>query len=79
MLAIAIFLLVTVFLLIRNVKKLPKYYVIKIVDVFGKRIILKDLRVNFSTFDAAKSYSQFYSVLFGERYRFRVTGCSTVQ
>jgi hypothetical protein len=76
-LAITVFLLVTAFLLIRNAKKLPKYYVIKIVDIFGRSIILEDLRVNFSTYDAAKSYSQFYNVLFGERYRFRVTGCST--
>jgi hypothetical protein len=75
-LAITIFLLITVFLLIRQAKKLPKYYVIKIVDIFGSSIILEDLRVNFSSYDAAKSYSRFYSVLFGEQYRFQVTGFS---
>ncbi|MGI8834050.1 MAG: hypothetical protein ACR2IS_15615 [Nitrososphaeraceae archaeon] len=57
-------------------KKLPKYYVIKIVDIFGRSIILEDLRLNFSTYDAAKSYSQFYSALFAEQYRFQVTGSS---
>jgi hypothetical protein len=76
MIAIITFLLLTVFLLIRQAKKLPKYYVIEIVDIFGRSIILDDLRVNFSTYDAAESYSQFYSALFGEQYRFRVTGSS---
>ena len=74
MIAIITFLLLTGCLLIRRAKKLPKYYVIQIVDIFGRSIILDDLRVNFSTYDAAESYSQFYSVLFGEQYRFRVTG-----
>jgi hypothetical protein len=74
MLAITVFLLITVFLVIRHAKKLPKYYVIKIVDIFGSSIILEDLRVNFSTYDAAKSYSQFYNALFGEQYRFQVIG-----
>jgi hypothetical protein len=74
MIAIITFLLLSVFLLIRQAKKLPKYYFIEIVDIFGRSIILDDLRVNFSTYDAAESYSQFYSTLFGEQYRFRVTG-----
>ena len=73
MIAIITFLLLSVFLLIRQAKKLPKYYFIEIVDIFGRSIILDDLRVNFSTYDAAESYSQFYSALFGEQYRFRVT------
>jgi hypothetical protein len=74
MLAIIIFLLITVILIIKQVKKLPKYYVIEIVDIFGRTIILEGLRVNFRTYDAAKSYSQFYSSLFGGQYRFRATG-----
>ena len=74
MIAIITFLLLSVFLLIRQAKKLPKYYFIEIVDIFGRSIILDDLRVNFSTYDAAESYSQFYSALFGEQYRFQVTG-----
>jgi hypothetical protein len=78
MIAIAAFLLITVFLLIRRSKKLPKYYVIQIVDIFGKNIILGDLRVTFSTYDAAKSYSQFYSALYDGQYRFQVTGCRRI-
>ncbi len=74
MTAIITFLLLSAFLLIRKAKKLPEYYVIQIVDTFGRSIILDDLRVNFSTYDAAESYSQFYTALFGEQYLFRVTG-----
>jgi hypothetical protein len=43
-------------------------YVINYFVNFGKGF------VNFSTYDAAESYSQFYGALFGEQYRFRVTG-----
>ena len=78
MIAMAAFLLITVFLLIRRSKKLPKYYVIQIVDIFGKNIILGELRVAFSTYDAAMSYSQFYSALYDGQYRFQVTGCSRI-
>jgi hypothetical protein len=60
-----IFLLITVFLLIRHAKKLPKYYVIEIVDTFGRNIILEDLRINFSTYDAAKSYSSLVTLFQG--------------
>ena len=54
-----------VFILIKHAKKLPKYYVIEIVDVLGRNIMLEDLRLNFSTYDVAKSYSQFYDMLYG--------------
>jgi hypothetical protein len=43
MLAIITFLLITVILLIKKAKKLPKYYVIEIVDIFGRTIILEEL------------------------------------
>jgi hypothetical protein len=61
--AVAIFLLITVFVLIRRLKKLQKYYVIQIVDSFGRNIILEDLRVTL----------QFYEALYEVQYRFRVT------
>ena len=66
-----------VFILIKQAKKLPKYYVIEIVDVLGRNIMLEDLRLNFSTYDVAKSYSQFYDMLYGGRYRFRVRDYSS--
>ena len=49
MLAVTIFVLITIFILIKRVKKLPKSYVIVVLDSLGRKIILKDLRVKFST------------------------------
>jgi hypothetical protein len=63
MLAVTIFVLITIFILINRVKKLPKSYVFVVLDSLGRKIILKDLRVKFSTYNAAVSYSQFYHVL----------------
>lgn len=77
LLAVIAFTLIMVFILIKQAKKLPKYYVIEIVDVLGRNIMLEDLRLNFSTYDVAKSYSQFYDMLYGGRYRFRVRGYSS--
>jgi hypothetical protein len=74
MLAVTIFVLITTFALIKRVKKLPKSYVIVVLDRLGRKIILKDLRVNFSTYNAAVSYSQFYRTLYGGQYVFKVTG-----
>ena len=73
MLAVTIFVLITIFILIKRVKKLPKSYVIVVLDSLGRKIILKDLRVKFSTYNAAVSYSQFYRALYGGQYVFRVT------
>ena len=44
MLAVTIFVLITIFILINRVKKLPKSYVIVVLDSLGRKIILKDLR-----------------------------------
>ena len=52
MLAVTIFVLITIFILINRVKKLPKSYVIVVLDSLGRKIILKDLRVRFSTYNA---------------------------
>ena len=73
MLAVTIFVLITIFILIKRVKKLPKSYVIVVFDSLGRKIILKDLRVKFSTYNTAVSYSQFYRALYGGQYVFQVT------
>jgi hypothetical protein len=73
MLAVTIFVLITVFILIKRVRKLPKSYVIVVLDSLGRKVILKDLRVKFSTYNAAASYSQFYRILYGGQYVFKVT------
>ena len=75
MLTVITFLLVIVYMMIKHVKRLPRSYGIEIVDIFGKKIVLDGLRLNFVTYDAAKSYSQFYTNLYGKHhYQFHVVG-----
>lgn len=68
------FLLITVYIIVNHVKRLPKSYIIEIVDVFGERVNIDSLRHSFTTYEAAKSYSQFYANLYGKQYKFRVVG-----
>jgi hypothetical protein len=68
------FLLITVYVIVNHVKRLPKSYIIEIVDVFGERVNIESLRHTFTTYEAAKSYSQFYANLYGKQYKFRVVG-----
>jgi hypothetical protein len=68
------FLLITVYIIVNHVKRLPKSYIIEIVDVFGERVNIDSLRHSFATYEAAKSYSQFYANLYGKQYKFRVVG-----
>jgi hypothetical protein len=51
--AVLSFLLLNLFLTIRYLKKLPKYYVIEIVDNYGNKTTVEGLRQIFSTYDAA--------------------------
>jgi hypothetical protein len=53
---------------------LPKSYVIEIEDVFGEKAVINGIRLSFRTYDAAKSYSEFYSNIYGIQYKFRVVG-----
>ena len=68
------FLLITVYIIVNHVKRLPKSYIIEIVDVFGERVNIDSLRHSFTTYEVAKSYSQFYTNLYGKQYKFRVVG-----
>ncbi|MCI0559602.1 MAG: hypothetical protein MN733_14005 [Nitrososphaera sp.] len=72
--AMALFLVISVFLLIRHAKKLPKYYVIEILDIYGKKVSIDGVRQVYSTHAAAESYARSYRESFGEQYRFRVVG-----
>ena len=74
MLTLIAFLLLMIYVMIKRVKRLPKSYVIEIVDIFGKKTVIDGLRLQFSTFDAAKRYSEFYANLYGQRYLFHVVG-----
>jgi hypothetical protein len=79
MLTVIAFSLIMVYMMIKHVKRLPKYYGIEIVDIFGKKIVLDGLRLQFVTYDAAKSYSQFYTNLYGKRYQFHVVGRNRIK
>ena len=74
---VTIFLLITLYLLIKRVKKLPKSYVIVMLDSTGRKTTLKDLRVKFSTYNAAISYSKFYRALY--RGQVRIPGSSSIE
>jgi hypothetical protein len=74
MLTVIAFLLLTIYIMIKRVKRLPKSYTIEIRDIFGKKTVIYGLRLQFVTYDAAKSYSQFYTSLYGNRYLFHVVG-----
>jgi hypothetical protein len=68
------FLLFNLFLTIRYLRKLPKYYVIEIIDAYGNKTAVEGLRLIFATYDAAESYARFYQDIYKYQYRFRVTG-----
>ena len=73
--AAIIFLLITVFITIKQVKKLPLSYNIQILDNHGERIILTDLRLHFKKYEVAESYARFYRDMFRQQqYKFRVIG-----
>ena len=72
--AVISFLLFNIFLTIKYLKKLPKYYVIEIIDVCGNKAAIEGLRQIFATHDAAKSYALFYQDIYKDQYKFRVVG-----
>ena len=72
--AVISFLLVNLFLTIKYLRKLPKYYAIEVVDTYGNKTAVEGLRVLFATYDAAESYARFYQDIYKDHYKFRVTG-----
>jgi hypothetical protein len=72
--AVISFLLFNLFLTIKYLRKLPKYYAIEIVDAYGNKVAIEGLRVLFATYDAAESYARFYQDIYKDQYKFRVTG-----
>lgn len=73
-LTVVAFFLIIIYMTMKELKKLPKYYVIEIEDVYGNEAAVDGLRINFTTFTAAKSYAQFYTNLYGQQYKFRIVG-----
>jgi hypothetical protein len=74
LLAAVLFFTISVFLLLKQAKKLPKSYTVEIVDVYGKQVSIDGVRQAFATHDAAESYARMYRSNFGHQYRFRVIG-----
>ena len=71
--AAALFFAMSVFVLLRQAKKLPNSYVIEIVDVYGERVSVDGVRQIFFTHEAAESYARMYRSNFPQ-YKFRVIG-----
>src|SRR5919197_2267641 len=72
--AVISFLLLNLFLTIRYLRKLPKYYAIEILDLYGNKTAVEGLSVIFKTYDAAESYARFYQDIYNDQYKFKVTG-----
>src|SRR5918994_1388303 len=75
------FLLVSVYIMMRQYKRLPKSYNIVVYDVFGRKTVIDGLRQKFATYDAAESYARLYRETYGgQQYDFKVIGnCSALQ
>jgi hypothetical protein len=68
------FLLITIYFIMKQAKRLPKKYVLESYNHEGKLIVIPELRVTFSTYQAATSYAEFYTKLFGGKYKFKLLG-----
>lgn len=69
-----VFLLITVYLIMKQAKRLPKRYVLETFDQDGKKTVIPELRVAFGTYQAAASYAEFYTKLYEYKYKFRLLG-----
>ncbi len=68
------FLLITVYFIMKQAKKLPSRYVLEAFDQDGKKTVIPELRVVFTTYQAAASYAEFYTKLYEDKYKFRLLG-----
>ena len=69
-----VFLLITVYFVMKQARKLPRRYVLEALDQEGKRILIPELRVTFATYQAAASYAEFYTKLYEDKYKFKLIG-----
>lgn len=76
LMAAVLFFMISVFLVLRQAKKLPKSYSVEIIDLYGDQVSIDGVRQDFATHDAAESYARMYRSNFGHQYRFRVTGAA---
>lgn len=69
-----IFLLITIYFVLKQAKRLPKRYFLETFDQNGIRTEIPELRVTFATYQAAASYAEFYTKLYKEKYKFKLLG-----
>lgn len=69
-----VFLLITVYFIMKQAKRLPRSYVLETFDQYGKKTVIPELRVIFGTYQAAASYADFYTKLYEYKYKFRLLG-----
>jgi hypothetical protein len=69
-----IFLLITVGIALRLLRRMPKSYFIEVVDLDGSKTTVDGLRQVFSTYEAAESYARFYRKMYDHQYTFKVIG-----
>ena len=72
--AAVLFFLISMFLVIKQAKKLPKSYGIEIVDIYGEKVSIDGVRQIYTTHAAAESYARMYRESFGQQYKFKVVG-----
>ena len=68
------FFLLSVFITLRQAKRLPKSYAIEVTDICGQSSAMDGLRLNFTTYAAAESYARHYRQTYSGQYQFRVIG-----
>jgi hypothetical protein len=68
------FLLITIYFVMKQAKKLPQRYVIETFDQNGMKTVIPELRIKFGTYQAAASYAEMYTELFKYKYKFRLLG-----
>ena len=69
-----VFLLITVYFVMKQARKLPRRYVLEALDQEGKKTLIPELRVTFATYQAAASYAEFYTKLYEDKYKFKLIG-----
>lgn len=68
------FLLITIYFVMKQAKKLPRRYVLETFDQDGKKTVIPELRITFGTYQAAASYAEFYTKLYKYKYKFKLLG-----
>ena len=69
---VILLLLITVYITLRQARKLPKSYIVGVVHVNGQKVTPDGLRLVFRTFNVAESFAQLYCESYNGQYRFCV-------